>query len=92
MFDKNFLFQWSPDKSSVFGSSAEDGILNIWDHEKVRDPFLSCVSFGCVGGWGGGVKEMKRWDFAERQINVSFPLFFSSKFWQLKEISFEGKS
>ncbi|MBA0839893.1 hypothetical protein Goarm_005585 [Gossypium armourianum] len=27
--------QWSPDKSSVFGSSAEDGILNIWDHEKV---------------------------------------------------------
>ncbi|CAL5327876.1 unnamed protein product [Camellia sinensis] len=26
--------QWSPDKSSVFGSSAEDGILNIWDHEK----------------------------------------------------------
>ena len=28
-------FQWSPDKSSVFGSSAEDGILNIWDHEKV---------------------------------------------------------
>ncbi|KAB1218430.1 WD-40 repeat-containing protein MSI4 [Morella rubra] len=33
--------QWSPDKSSVFGSSAEDGILNIWDHEKVgkkQDP------------------------------------------------------
>lgn len=28
-------FQWSPDRSSVFGSSAEDGILNIWDHEKV---------------------------------------------------------
>ncbi|XP_059634823.1 WD-40 repeat-containing protein MSI4-like [Cornus florida] len=27
--------QWSPDKSSVFGSSAEDGILNIWDYEKV---------------------------------------------------------
>ncbi|KAG4143569.1 hypothetical protein ERO13_D06G198900v2 [Gossypium hirsutum] len=27
--------QWSPDKSSVFGSSAEDGILNIWDHEKI---------------------------------------------------------
>lgn len=30
-----FCYQWSPDKSSVFGSSAEDGILNIWDHEKV---------------------------------------------------------
>ncbi|GFZ11748.1 transducin family protein [Actinidia rufa] len=27
--------QWSPDRSSVFGSSAEDGILNIWDHEKI---------------------------------------------------------
>ncbi|KAE8715227.1 WD-40 repeat-containing protein MSI5 [Hibiscus syriacus] len=27
--------QWSPDKSSVFGSSAEDGILNIWDHERI---------------------------------------------------------
>ncbi|XP_017977982.1 PREDICTED: WD-40 repeat-containing protein MSI4 isoform X2 [Theobroma cacao] len=27
--------KWSPDKSSVFGSSAEDGILNIWDHEKI---------------------------------------------------------
>lgn len=26
--------QWSPDKSSVFGSSAEDGLLNIWDYEK----------------------------------------------------------
>lgn len=26
--------QWSPDKSSVFGTSAEDGILNIWDYEK----------------------------------------------------------
>ncbi|KAM7255680.1 hypothetical protein ACFE04_008578 [Oxalis oulophora] len=26
--------QWCPDKSSVFGSSADDGILNIWDHEK----------------------------------------------------------
>ncbi|XWS20150.1 hypothetical protein CRYUN_Cryun31cG0075900 [Craigia yunnanensis] len=26
---------WSPDKSSVFGSSAEDGILNIWDHKKI---------------------------------------------------------
>ncbi|KAL1210617.1 WD-40 repeat-containing protein MSI5 [Cardamine amara subsp. amara] len=27
--------QWSPDKSSVFGSSAEDGLLNIWDYERV---------------------------------------------------------
>ncbi|KAL3566518.1 hypothetical protein D5086_031933 [Populus alba] len=27
--------QWSPDKASVFGSSAEDGLLNIWDYEKV---------------------------------------------------------
>ncbi|KAL6585826.1 WD-40 repeat-containing protein msi4 [Orobanche minor] len=27
--------QWSPDKSSVFGSSADDGLLNIWDYEKV---------------------------------------------------------
>uniref|UniRef100_A0A0D9V4T7 Histone-binding protein RBBP4-like N-terminal domain-containing protein n=1 Tax=Leersia perrieri TaxID=77586 RepID=A0A0D9V4T7_9ORYZ len=26
---------WSPDKTSVFGSSAEDGFLNVWDHEKV---------------------------------------------------------
>uniref|UniRef100_A0A0E0FRZ9 Histone-binding protein RBBP4-like N-terminal domain-containing protein n=1 Tax=Oryza nivara TaxID=4536 RepID=A0A0E0FRZ9_ORYNI len=26
---------WSPDKASVFGSSAEDGFLNVWDHEKV---------------------------------------------------------
>ncbi|KAG4945119.1 hypothetical protein JHK87_041126 [Glycine soja] len=26
---------WSPDKPSVFGSTAEDGILNIWDHDKV---------------------------------------------------------
>ena len=27
--------QWCPDKSSVFGSAAEDGIVNIWDHDKV---------------------------------------------------------
>ncbi|GAA0185518.1 hypothetical protein LIER_32806 [Lithospermum erythrorhizon] len=27
--------QWSPDKSSVFGSCAEDGLLNIWDYDKV---------------------------------------------------------
>ncbi|KAJ3694985.1 hypothetical protein LUZ60_000362 [Juncus effusus] len=29
--------QWCPDKSSVFGSSAEDGLLNIWDHNKVGE-------------------------------------------------------
>lgn len=27
--------QWSPDKSSVFGSSAVDGLLNIWDYDRV---------------------------------------------------------
>ncbi|CAN6906920.1 unnamed protein product [Brassica oleracea] len=27
--------QWFPDKSSVFGSSAEDGLLNIWDYDRV---------------------------------------------------------
>ncbi|KAL2332282.1 hypothetical protein Fmac_019863 [Flemingia macrophylla] len=27
--------QWNPEKSSVFGSAAEDGIVNIWDHDKV---------------------------------------------------------
>jgi histone-binding protein RBBP4 len=31
----SFGFQWSPDRASVFGSSAEDGFLNVWDHEKV---------------------------------------------------------
>ena len=30
-----YLIQWSPDKSSVFGSAAEDGLLNIWDYDKV---------------------------------------------------------
>ncbi|KAF7142539.1 hypothetical protein RHSIM_Rhsim05G0020600 [Rhododendron simsii] len=29
--------QWSPDRPSVFGSSAEDGLLNIWDYEKVGE-------------------------------------------------------
>lgn len=38
---KKCSFQWSPDRSSVFGSSAEDGILNIWDQEKVA----SCTCF-----------------------------------------------
>ncbi|CAA2935328.1 WD-40 repeat-containing MSI4-like [Olea europaea subsp. europaea] len=27
--------QWSTEKCSVFGTSAEDGLLNIWDFEKV---------------------------------------------------------
>lgn len=29
------MFQWSPDKSTVFGSAAEDGFLNVWDYDKV---------------------------------------------------------
>ncbi|GMI88551.1 MULTICOPY SUPPRESSOR OF IRA1 4 [Hibiscus trionum] len=33
--DAVLCVQWSPDKSSVFGSSAEDGLLNIWDYDKV---------------------------------------------------------
>jgi histone-binding protein RBBP4 len=28
--------QWCPDRASVFGSCAEDGLLNVWDYEKVR--------------------------------------------------------
>ncbi|KAG6543059.1 hypothetical protein Mapa_015555 [Marchantia paleacea] len=28
--------QWCPDRASVFGSSAEDGLLNIWDVDKVN--------------------------------------------------------
>ncbi|XP_054784017.1 WD-40 repeat-containing protein MSI4-like [Prosopis cineraria] len=27
--------QWCPEKPSVFGTSGDDGIVNIWDHEKV---------------------------------------------------------
>ncbi|KAL0380500.1 UNVERIFIED_CONTAM: WD-40 repeat-containing protein MSI4 [Sesamum angustifolium] len=27
--------QWSPAKATVFGSAAEDGLLNIWDHGKI---------------------------------------------------------
>lgn len=37
--------QWSPDKSSVFGSSAEDGLVNIWDHEKVSVPCSHYLSY-----------------------------------------------
>lgn len=57
-----FIFlQWSPDKSSVFGSSAEDGLLNIWDYDKVwrvifslymsecftSSAFLTLINVGC---------------------------------------------
>ncbi|KAH7547176.1 hypothetical protein FEM48_Zijuj01G0281600 [Ziziphus jujuba var. spinosa] len=48
--------QWSPDKSSVFGSSAEDGIINIWDHEKVgkqRDSRLPNAPPGLFFKHGG---------------------------------------
>lgn len=27
--------QWCPERKSVFGSSAEDGFVNLWDYEKV---------------------------------------------------------
>ncbi|GJU08735.1 transcription initiation factor TFIID subunit 1 isoform X1 [Tanacetum coccineum] len=37
--------EWSPDKSSVFRSSAEDGVLNIWDHNKVGILFMSQLNF-----------------------------------------------
>lgn len=57
VFDKNCLFQWSPDKSSVFGSSAEDGILNIWDHERVRDPYL-LISFLLTFPYGPYTEEV----------------------------------
>ncbi|CAI9261021.1 unnamed protein product [Lactuca saligna] len=37
MLDQETWVEWSPDKSSIFGSSAEDGVLNIWDHNKVGE-------------------------------------------------------
>nr|KAJ0225489.1 hypothetical protein LSAT_V11C100023710 [Lactuca sativa] len=40
------MFQWSPNKSSIFGSSAEDGVLNIWDHNKLF--FLIKGLFVCL--------------------------------------------
>lgn len=47
-----FVFQWSPDRSSVFGSSAEDGLLNIWDYEKVLRFIHACqilsMSLVCI--------------------------------------------
>ncbi|XP_078152302.1 WD-40 repeat-containing protein MSI4-like [Carex rostrata] len=30
-----FSIQWCPDKASVFASAADDGFLNIWDHDTV---------------------------------------------------------
>lgn len=36
LFSKIIYFQWCPDRPSVFGSSAEDGLLNIWDYDKVH--------------------------------------------------------
>ncbi|CAJ2661111.1 unnamed protein product [Trifolium pratense] len=44
--------QWCPNKSSVFGSGAEDGIINIWDYDKVgkipgsTDPTVLATSPG----------------------------------------------
>uniref|UniRef100_A0A803KQD5 Lipoxygenase domain-containing protein n=1 Tax=Chenopodium quinoa TaxID=63459 RepID=A0A803KQD5_CHEQI len=32
---KAVVLCWSPDNPTVFGSAAEDGVLNIWDYEKV---------------------------------------------------------
>ncbi|XP_028789783.1 WD-40 repeat-containing protein MSI4-like [Neltuma alba] len=36
--------QWCPDKPSVFGTSGDDGIVNIWDYEKVER------GSSCAGG------------------------------------------
>ncbi|XP_074361740.1 WD-40 repeat-containing protein MSI5-like isoform X8 [Apium graveolens] len=38
--------QWSPDRASVFGSSAEDGVLNIWDHKLLLDHHSLRVGHG----------------------------------------------
>lgn len=42
-----FSFQWSPDNPTVFGSAAEDGVLNIWDYEKVKK--INKFSFNVFG-------------------------------------------
>ncbi|WOH11269.1 hypothetical protein DCAR_0830750 [Daucus carota subsp. sativus] len=42
--------QWCPDKSSVFGSSAEDGSLNIWDYERIGKKELGTRSPNCPPG------------------------------------------
>ena len=41
--------QWCPDRASVFGSCAEDGLLNVWDYEKVR-VFCPLLNFVCSIG------------------------------------------
>jgi hypothetical protein len=38
--------QWCPDRASVFGSCAEDGLLNVWDFEKASNSLFS-LSFLC---------------------------------------------
>ncbi|GJY63501.1 pentatricopeptide repeat-containing protein [Tanacetum coccineum] len=46
-----YIKQWCPDKSSVFGSSAEDGGVNIRDYEIMNRQFVKSDSttycFGC---------------------------------------------
>ncbi|KAL8102573.1 WD-40 repeat-containing protein MSI4-like [Apium graveolens] len=42
--------QWCPDKSSVFGSSAEDGSLNIWDYEMIGKKERRTRSPNCPPG------------------------------------------
>lgn len=54
----SLIIQWSPDRSSVFGSSAEDGLLNIWDYEKVSKYLhvLSWIMYILVFACGSNVK------------------------------------
>jgi hypothetical protein len=43
--------QWCPDRASVFGSCAEDGLLNVWDYEKVKAcPYPTCGA-DCFSNW-----------------------------------------
>ncbi|KAL9660156.1 hypothetical protein QQ045_024967 [Rhodiola kirilowii] len=42
--------QWCPNKASVFGSAAEDGILNIWDCDKVGTKEQESKSAGSSPG------------------------------------------
>ncbi|KAL0341892.1 UNVERIFIED_CONTAM: Transmembrane 9 superfamily member 7 [Sesamum calycinum] len=50
--------QWSPMKASVFGTSAEDGILNIWGSHKgetIRIRMTPCTIFlSAIGDMEGG--------------------------------------
>ena len=43
--------QWCPDRASVFGSWADDGLLNVWDYEKVRVFSLILVCLQLVLLW-----------------------------------------